>query len=369
MYRSDTPILVPIAELPPDTEISLWKRRVQFRVLGRKEIDECTATMELRTALTAHTNDGPGCFKLHFMEFRAFQHDSRVADPLVKEHRPHVWSLNAQRREGHTTEASCRPLKRIISFAISGDQSHVVTLTAAANRSFNLDLWDLRGLDTQLPTPDVATASSNQESTSGDTFSYPIPTASLNVHLPQLLVDSMLIDYKVSISWDASLVALMDGTEFIVKGVSDGKMTWESVFAIYEYNSDNNVASGSQSSATSLRAATNYQHIPELQGSSGYGKFHVIAPCNNPVNNEVFVTCDGGLVQVYNVHQQWSHQRTIKLTSFSIGRAQKLIRGLHPSCLSEARWLIESLRTQYLAWSGNPDNMVSIYDIKTGSIV
>ncbi|KAF8924781.1 hypothetical protein BGZ58_001431 [Dissophora ornata] len=345
----------------PGSDVTLLRLQQHYEVDSDDEY--CDGRQETRFVLeivmNALAHPFPGYLDVHYMKLQAFRAEQPVLDPHIKTHRPFVWSLNALRGKPENSEMSERRPKTFLDFAVSGDGTHVALLTAADTMLF-LDLWDVGslGLSNNL----TSMTETQRTVTACESFS-PLPRASVRIPIPLLSSMSRLY-YAASVSWDASQIALLDSTDDIA--ALSGLRTRESSFVVYDYTEGRRLQSR-------LRPATNYQHIPGLEKFCGFGKFHTLTTSDRAADSEHFVTCDGVQVRVYTTHQQWNHIRSINLTPRPPARAgmkfTQSIQKVDPFIIFERRRLIKSLKGRLFAWSGNPDNMVSVYDIETGSVI
>ncbi|KAF9573589.1 hypothetical protein EC968_008346 [Mortierella alpina] len=339
-------------------DIILLRRAAPYQVVGaeppnhKDPNEECMASMEIRTSLTSHTAQGAETIKLHFIELQL----QGTSTALVQQHRPHAFFLNASRR----TVPNSKPPQSIWGFAISGDGTHAATLTSSTG-VFCVDLWDIRespktSSNTAMPAPT-------------DEHYYKTPIVSFDVPVPGVPRGYYFL-YKVSLSWDASQVALLDGAAAVQNIMTRDKTIFPSAFAVYDYCGDQSLLSTSTSStAPVLRASSSYQHIPSLADFSGIGTFHVVKTDDYRAEDELFVACDGLSVHIYSVHGQWNHLRTIQLSQQPTHSMAKVFGIKSPLITSDAKRLINSLRGPFYAWDGNPGHMITVHDIRTGSIV
>ncbi|KAF9939640.1 hypothetical protein BGZ67_009115 [Mortierella alpina] len=343
------------------SEITLLRRAAPYTVIGaeppndKDPNEECTASMEIRSRLTSHTAQGVEFIELHFVELQ-LQGNLNSPDPLVHQHRPHVFFLNASRR----TVPNTKPPQNICGYAISGDGTHAATLTASIG-ALCVDLWDIRELP--KPSPNTFNSSQTHERYRG------VPCVSFDVPVPGVPRPYYYM-YRVSLSWDGSQVAFSDGAAAVQSIMTRNQTIFPSAFAVYDYCGDQSLSSGSTSpTAPLLRASSRYQHIPSLANFSGVGTFHVVKVGDYRAEDELFVACDGLSVQVYSVQGQWSHLRTIQLSQQPAHSMAKVFGITSPLIINDAKRLIASLQGPFYAWDGNPGHMITVHDITTGSIV
>ncbi|KAI8603573.1 hypothetical protein EDD21DRAFT_412900 [Dissophora ornata] len=137
------------------------------------------------------------------------------------------------------------------------------------------------------------------------------------------------------------------------------------VFTVYNYNKGQT----SSSDAVTPREPSDYQNCEGFKDSKGlqkhigYGKFHITATKDKNIKNELFITCDGSLVRIYSVGVtlKWNHERTITFTQPQ--------EGILLSRRYASKQLIRCIRGNIFVWTGDGDDIVSVWDIEHGSMV
>ncbi|KAF9176686.1 hypothetical protein BGZ50_009840, partial [Haplosporangium sp. Z 11] len=117
----------------------------------------------------------------------------------------------------------------------------------------------------------------------------------------------------------------------------------------------------SSSRPLNLQPSLNLQHCASLQNLFAYGKFHIPATDNHDIRDEIFVTCDGESILVYNVFGKWTQLHKISL--FGTVSNDGVIICYH------AWKLAQSLQGRYLVWISNDKDVASVWDITNGSLV
>ncbi|KAF9398390.1 hypothetical protein BGX21_007858 [Mortierella sp. AD011] len=313
-----------------DDETVKWKLPLQVskfeeHVVGSKVLD-----MEITL-----DNTFQGFLELHFMEFRRFQFKGYPDDAYIRTHPPYIASFDVGHIDGVASGASHDLEKRIIHFAVSGNGKYAVTLSDAKT-DLLLELWDIQGA---TPAP-----------------AHPQFYARIPVSIAGALTHFSEGSYNVSVSWDASQIALID--------VSKAYQTYEddnqSLFAVYKHQIS------SQTATTGLRSSMaisdpalskDYQLLEGVNKFYGHGKFHIINPNDQNPENERFVACRGASVEVYKVNPTWERIRDIHLLQSCDTSA---------FCFSSARRLIRTLQGKYFAWTNMGDyaETVSVWDLE-----
>ncbi|KAF9188187.1 hypothetical protein BGZ50_001485 [Haplosporangium sp. Z 11] len=319
-----------------DTEIMKWKLHRQLR--KRPAMDTMTIMMEIRMtsgALSARLD--PGYLKLHYVDFCALGWRDQDSDPTLRMHQPYIWSLNVCNKSDHDSQNPRETQKEIVHYAVSGDGSYVATLSIAGD-SLHIELWDTN-----------RTRKSRMDQ--GNLFtSRPHHCAEMVVPVTPLQEETTRISFMVSISWDASQIALTDASALAANPKS--KVSAPSAFTVYRCHKHNK-----HGSMVTLVPSEDYQHCSSLRNFHGYGKYHITATENQDVKYELFITCDNKSISVYSAFQRWNLLRTI-----TIDQPQD-----NPQFRIPASWrLTDSLRGRYFAWVQNNNDEVLVWDIELG---
>ncbi|KAF9910707.1 hypothetical protein EC991_005692 [Linnemannia zychae] len=377
-----------VKELFRRTGLARWKLHNQFKKEDYLKL--ITVEMEVRTSQDDNEDDSdndsqvdPGYFDLHYMEL--------VKEPIG------TGSPIAHECTGLIDELSedLSPTMKIVTYAISGDGSHVATLAGYKEHVY-LDVWDLR--NPQKPHSDYCNSNSssifNPSSTNvdkidersissnpskdppvilpGTTPTSPVitpfaPRCSARVSAIELPGSCDSRQVGVSLSWDASMVALLDAST--IETYYDTLP--QSAFAIYDHtcgphSTTNGKGDGVLFAATVLKPSERHLDFAatpagrRLDKFFGYGKFHITALENKNVKDELFVTCDEKEVNVFGIYPKWRHIHTVRLD-----QPQDILTRVHLPC----RRLISTLRGRSFAWDVRNDDGIMVYDIMDGSII
>ncbi|KAF9126240.1 hypothetical protein BGW39_006758 [Mortierella sp. 14UC] len=389
-----------VKELFGRTGLARWKLHNQFK----KEDHFESVIVEMEVRIIQNDNEGdndgdsvdPGYFDLHYMELvkEPIGAGSPVAhDRSLGVHKPYVWSVNVNYSEELSEDLS--PTMKIIAYAISGDGSHVATVAEFEEHVY-LDVWDLRNphkfhpdhnhsnnssifnpSTTNVDKLDRHSLSSNPSKDPpvllpGTTPTNPViapfsPRCSARVSAIELPGSYDGRKVGVSLSWDASMIALLDAST--IETYFDTPP--QSAFAIYDHicgphSITNEKGDVVPFAATVLRPSEQHLNLAatpvgrRLDNFFGYGKFHITALENQNVKDELFVTCDEKKVNVFGVYPKWRHIHTVCLD-----RPQDTLTYLHLSC----RRLVSTLRGRSFAWDVRNDAGIMVYDIEDGSII
>ncbi|KAF9937327.1 hypothetical protein BGZ67_001370 [Mortierella alpina] len=322
-----------------------WKLHQQLE--KRDAVGPKVIVMEIRPAQGMALDSDLGCLKLHHMEL--WDSDG-LMDPSLRIHEPSAWSLNINHHSGAAEDAAAPP-KKILHYAISGNESYAATL-AEINDGLALDVWKFtphaHGLDKTSAL--LIPVQVDPESKARHAQHY----ATKRVLVPGIQGRSPEQSYKVSLSWDATQLVLTDASaSYMPQDVHNEP----SAFAIYCLSRNN------QSSSAALSTLEPYvlpRCCEELANFKGYGKFHITTRSSKDVKDELFITCESDSVQVYGVHLRWTHIRTIKIDQpqdnphFQVPNAWRLINGI---------------QGRYFVWTPSYEYEVLVWNLEDGSMV
>ncbi|KAF9350496.1 hypothetical protein BGX34_001192 [Mortierella sp. NVP85] len=319
--------------------------------------------MEFRASTNPSTQGDIGHVELHYMELHASQSTAvadTIDDTVFKPHQPFLWSINVGIQDDTTTSSAPA---RILFYSVSGDGSHVATLSTK-NTMLQMDMWDLETTSYSvkcdkeiqallLPIPEFN--ASDEMDTVNESRAPFSPTSCgqyrTSIKCPvaaDIFCDSSSwtdspVYLRLSLSYDASKVALMDG----------GKKFLTESFQVFTFKSGSSVDRKGASQQGQLERISDGQIGPYLKKDyRGLGKFHFTSE-DQDVKNELFITCDWMHVDIFAVNQQWERIRRIPLS------AKKVI-----PCADR---LIEGLNGRYFQWWGW--NTSSVCDLETGKTV
>ncbi|KAG0271838.1 hypothetical protein BGZ95_000286 [Linnemannia exigua] len=311
-----------------------WIESITFAMFKRDIYNDWKiepSELEIRTS--AEVPSSAGAIMLHFMDIRR-----------------NLYGLNLDGEVGHHPEDDKKHKKgkEILRFAISGSGSHAATLSCA-DRYLLLDLWDIRDPAELSIISGRSGVDPAQHAVQAGPYT---PIACAGIHVPFRKVTKGAID--VSISWDASQVALVDSSAVHLS--ADERSTYRSIFRVFQHFTDRSLTPGTAHPGRgNLVLATTYQHNPQLRNFLGRGKFHISSRKDPKVKRELFIACDGQAVNVFGVHRTWTHRHTILL---DLPQEKDLYSSR----------LFSGLRFRYFAWS-NESNEVSVWDVEDGSLV
>ncbi|KAG0209287.1 hypothetical protein BGX33_005713 [Mortierella sp. NVP41] len=326
--------------------MSRWKLHQQLTRTRDRPLHSVTFELEIRTSTEVPSN--AGAIMLHYMDIRRNLYGLNLDDISTRQHRPFLWSLNVN--QGHYPEDDKNPKrgKEILHFAISGSGSHAATLSCAG-RYLLLDLWDVRDPAELGIISGQSGVDPSQHAVQAGPYT---PKSCAGIHVPFRKVTKGAID--VSISWDASQIALVDSSAVHLS--ADERATYRSIFRVFQHFTDRSLTPGTAPPGRgNMVPAATYQHNPQLRNFLGRGKFHISARKNPNVKKELFIACDGQAVHVFSVHKSWTHRHTILL---DLPQEKDLYSSR----------LFSGLRFRYFAWS-NESNEVSVWDVEDGSLV
>ncbi|KAG0075974.1 hypothetical protein BGZ90_009281 [Linnemannia elongata] len=326
--------------------LSRWKLHQQLTRTRDRPLHSVTFELEIRTSAEVPSN--AGAIMLHFMDIRRNLYGLNLDDISTRQHRPFLWSLNVNQGHYPEDDKKVKKGKEILHFAISGSGSHAATLSCA-DRYLLLDLWDIRDPAELSIISGQSGVDPSQHAVQAGPYT---PKSCAGIHVPFRKVTKGAID--VSISWDASQVALVDSSAVHLS--ADERATYRSIFRVFQHFTDRSLTPGTAPPGRgTLVPATTYQHNLQLRNFLGRGKFHISSRKSPNVKKELFIACDGQAVHVFGVHRSWTHRHTILL---DLPQEKDLYSSR----------LFSGLRFRYFAWS-NESNEVSVWDVEDGSLV
>ncbi|KAF9355296.1 hypothetical protein BGX34_010552 [Mortierella sp. NVP85] len=309
--------------------------------------------MDIRT-LPSASKDDAGYIELHYVELHAFQSDTVVdSNTVFRPHEPYAWTIDVGLKDDPTDPRAPAIPAKIISYMMSGDGGYIATLSTR-NTSLQLDIWEspivaqvdgvsmpstIRKFPQPPPVQYQTSISKNVEF--GRVRSYTLPGGggcfAKTVYNPPPL--------RVSISFDASKVVLMDGSG--------------------DYLTETFQAFSFQEAVSLAEKEKTFQHKrlsrikdnelgTQLKNFLGYGKFHFTSAKDRDIEDELFIACDGIRVDIYSVHDRWRLIRKITLTT--------------NEPIANPKLLIEGLAGKYFSWSDENNNL-SVCDLETGRLV
>ncbi|KAF9090589.1 hypothetical protein BGX27_002220, partial [Mortierella sp. AM989] len=239
-------------------------------------------------------------------------------------HQPFIWSIDVHQTIQRNVAIE-QHQKTILHYAISGDGKYAVTLSAT-KKIFFIDLWD------NLPTQ-------SEIQTQQSPFS---PKNCAGVHIPLpggcILNSSQALFFMVSISFDGSMIALIDGRN------AQPSEAGKALSALYLYYME----------SVALYPSDDFKKCRGLENFYGYGKFHFATP-EKKVGEELFVAYNGNCFNIYYVTDKWQHIRTIEF-------------GQPRESILPYDW-DNRLQGPYFVWANHTSGIISTQNIQSGSIV
>ncbi|KAF9911927.1 hypothetical protein EC991_001833 [Linnemannia zychae] len=293
-----------------DDTIFLWKLFYRFYGI------QGGATVALAVNTWTDLLREYGSLNLHFVELCADSSIRYRADPLYREHHPHLsWLVDLSRSGCPDYDARTKKVKSFVSYSFSGDGRFAALKTFVGAENY-LEVWDLTDRE------EAASVSTTPKKTV-----YPLTTdeseGSSQENIKQYRATPVAWmplsdrDSDISISWDGSMLAFMDRVHPSTNTDSNESSTtaYESEFAIYRCSLDHSNASEKSSSRMSLVRHDVPRKCPRLKNFFGEGIFHMVDKSKPDLKDELFVTCDRIMVDVYNAFETWTHVRSIVLNS------------------------------------------------------
>ncbi|KAF8970263.1 hypothetical protein BGZ46_010537 [Entomortierella lignicola] len=304
---------------------------------------------------------------LRYFELYECSEENHINDLPLYDHKPYLWSLDVQHKESPTDPRPAQSIK-IIQYSISGDGTHAATLSAT-DSSLYLDLWDIsKTVGNALAPTDV------KERWHMAPY---CPKLSAKTHIPFTKLESGVSDLSVSdnisgvvllnpvkdnvaiamnaaiaVSWNADSVALFPTAE----------VSWLKELVVYDHSGphDHKVL---EDQGKKSKPAVDIKSCGGLAGFYGEAKFHIIDTKNPKLENQLFITCDGISVDIYNVYGAWSHVVNVQLSVVRPVGLEKY--GLENQ--SFAKNLIDNIQGKYFTWARD-ESQSYIWDIEARSL-
>ncbi|KAK3848238.1 MAG: hypothetical protein J3R72DRAFT_93606 [Linnemannia gamsii] len=293
-----------------DDIVFLW--RLFFRCYGYE--GGLTVTMLVNT-----WTDLPheyGSLDLHFVELCANSPALYNTDLLYREHRPYAsWLIDPNHSACAEYTALTNKTKSWTNFSLSGDGRFAALKTIAGEERY-LEVWSLRDSDTARKTPVVSKGKADSPGVGdGDTSTQDKITP--HNATPVAWMPLSDTDFDVSISWDGSLLALIDRTRWDTDTDSGEESTVprESEFAVYHCSWDDAKALDTSPSRMSLVRYDVQRTCPWLKNCLVEGVFHMVDKSNPDPKDQLFITSNGVTIDVYSAFEAWTPLRSIVLDS------------------------------------------------------
>ncbi|KAF9133266.1 hypothetical protein BGW39_010184 [Mortierella sp. 14UC] len=280
-----------------------------------------------------------GSLDLHFVEFCNDSPTLYHADPLYREHYPYAsWLIDVHRSEGPKYDSRTNIMRRFSNYSFSEDGRFAAIKIIVGEEKY-LEVWSLEGRDRAGM---KTTCPKNQVSVLEDGDDYRSEQGKVKPRhaMPVVWMPLSNKDIDIAMSWNGSLVALMDRTWPDAYADKNGQPSaaLQSDFAVFQCSRDDTNASENSSSRMSLVRYDVQQTCPGLRNYIGEGVFHMVDKSNPDPKDELFITCNGVTIDVYSTFEKWTFLHSIVIDSFvtskddvrSIGNAMvNQIRGRH----------------------------------------
>ncbi|KAG0281176.1 hypothetical protein BGZ95_006229 [Linnemannia exigua] len=304
-----------------------------------------------------------GSIELHYVEILTESQRFYSTDPMYREHRPFVRTVDLNR--SHQFDIEAEGPMQITNYAISGDGTRIL-VEAVAGIHRLLQLWEFKE---SLP---ADSESSSQSPSHSRELIEPIISPPNEPIEPQLVAWKHLpvankFAYDYCLSWNGTQLA-----RICLSGVDTPDVEEEDELVSDRPGSKN----GTTRTESPLKNDTAFYNVagdspkaragdgfirlnveewcPELIGFSATSVFHIVATQEQAIRDELFVTCDGLTIKVYNVFGVWNHCRTIHIYS---PEGSFWDREVH----------LKNLHAGYVVMQDHYRSRISVWDIKQGS--
>ncbi|KAF9133267.1 hypothetical protein BGW39_010185 [Mortierella sp. 14UC] len=290
--------------------VFLWK--LFFRCYGKE--GGVTITMVVNT-----WTDLPhryGSLDLHFVELCPDSPLLYRADALYREHCPYAsWLVDFNRSGCPEYDAMTDKMRIFSNYSLSGDGRFAALKTTVGEKKY-LEVWSLEDRDAVANHLVVPKEDTDSQDDSDDAIS---EQSKVKPHraTPVAWMPLSDKDHDISISWDGSLLALVDRTPPSTDADKndDSTTTHQSEFAIFQCSRDDTNASEKSSSRMSLVRYDVQQTCPGLRNYIGNGVFHMVDKSCPDSKDELFITCNGVTIDVYSTFEAWTPLRSIVMDS------------------------------------------------------
>ncbi|KAK3841087.1 MAG: hypothetical protein J3R72DRAFT_445923, partial [Linnemannia gamsii] len=354
-----------------------WKLHEKLILLEQEEKEkEDASTMIVMEVKTWQGEPADyGSIELHYAEILVDAQAFYIHDPMYKEHRPFLHTIDLNRTGCPQLDANPEGPKRVTDYTISGDGSHVLVTTVTGEYRY-LQLWNFK------EPPPVALPRSRKQSNNSQQSSHSKGSTPSEPFQPQLVAWMQLpmaleIAYDYCLSWNGSQLVYIDLDRLDTPDVEEdeeeeelsdnkscrknGTIRTESPLkddtAFYKVDIKFTEVPQGAIAGSGFRRFNPEDRCPQLRDFFAKSAFHIVATQEQDIRDELFVTCDGVTIEVYNVFEEWAHRRAIRLN-----QPWKAPR----SAVTTFGALLKQLRGPYLV-IGNPDTYgVSTWNIELG---
>ncbi|KAF9323066.1 hypothetical protein BG006_001794 [Podila minutissima] len=329
-----------------------WKLHEKLTDLG--EEDPVQLVMEIKT----WQGESPdyGSIKLHFAEILTEARKFYMDDPLYREHRPFIHTVDLNRTGCFQLDSAQEALKKVTDYRISGDGAHILVAAVAGEHQL-LQLWNFN--EPPPMEPQSSSQVSDRTRQSMDSRGS-LPNEPLQPRLEAWMKLPVTDDtqYELCLSWDATQFACIELPRPFVRPsmeIIEGDISNNTMF--YKVETNYNTVPAGAIAGSGFRRFNPEERCPGLKNLLAGAAFHIVATQKQDVKNELFVTCDGVTIEVYSVFEAWSHKG-----SFSLDHSKNA-----PKCATDAaNALRNNLRGSYLIMRDRVAHRVSTWDITRG---
>ncbi|KAG9322078.1 hypothetical protein KVV02_005006 [Mortierella alpina] len=319
---------------------SLHHQHLEWKPAG----SSFTVEMEIRSTNGNSRTQYPGFVELHYMELDVYQ-IQHSNDPTTEAHQPFRWSIDVAHKAGYMCERATLRSANIIHHTISGDGKYAATISAL-DSYLQLDLWELESV-----TADPMCHEYSDLNTEPLEPFYPVLCTQVRWPLKSK-VYSGCKSFVVSISWNASVIALMsDSTRYL----------GDTLF-IFRHEKAMGLQPEKDTTPSPVSKLVPFESnhtFTQMRASCKSGKFHIISHRGQDIKDELFVVCNGVSVAIYSIYGQWNHVRTIQL--LEIDPEKYVGPAIH-------RKLIDGIRAKYFSWTDSQGTLL-VCNLETGLLV
>ncbi|KAG0274615.1 hypothetical protein BGZ95_009619 [Linnemannia exigua] len=250
-----------------------------------------------------------GLIELDYVEILTDAHSIYMDDPMYREHRPFIHTIDLNRTGCLQLDTDPQGPKRVTDYTISGDGSHVLVTTVAGDHRF-LQLWNFKEPLPVASPPHYRKESNSLQQSSHSKESPPTKPFQLQLVAWMQIPMAHEIAYDYCLSWNGSQLVYIDLDRFDAPDVDNEEMLASNKSC--RKNGATRIESPLKNDTAFYKVDTKFTRVPPgAIAGSGYRRFnpeercpqlrdffaksasHIIATLEQDIRDELFVTCDG----------------------------------------------------------------------------
>ncbi|KAG0295173.1 hypothetical protein BGZ96_012369 [Linnemannia gamsii] len=273
---------------------TVFKLKLFNRCYGYE--DGVTMTVDVSTWSELPTEYGS--LELHFVELCT---DS-----------PTLYKADVNRSGNPEYDGATKELKIVNNFSFSGD-GRFAAIKSIVGEDHYLEVWDLQDYGS-VDKQSEDLKEKVRELTGGDKDSSQGVAATPYCAMPVAWIFLSTGNTDISISWDGSLVAVVDTAQPDTEEEEEEESPpadYQSLFAIYQCGRYDNQTSEKTASRRSITRKDVQHTCQDLVNYIGSGIFHMVDKVNPDLKDELFVAYNGISIDIYRTFEDWTHLHSI----------------------------------------------------------